>query len=113
MKSPMNNAITQRFEVWIPLIRFEDNNSWSDDNLNPLKPKLVWILFMNSVRTAKKTLHLTITKISWVNPLKPKLVFIIFTNRDRTAKKTLHLTIRSRIRRYHVRFNKRTSRSKP
>jgi predicted nuclease of predicted toxin-antitoxin system len=27
MKSPMNNAITQRFEVWIPLIRFEDNNS--------------------------------------------------------------------------------------
>jgi hypothetical protein len=30
-----------------------------------LKPKLVWIIFKNSVRTAKKTQHFTVTKISW------------------------------------------------
>jgi hypothetical protein len=34
------------------------------NNLNPLKPKLVQITFKNSVRTAKKTQHFTITKIN-------------------------------------------------
>jgi hypothetical protein len=29
-----------------------------------LKPKLVYILFKHSIHTAKKTLHLTITKIT-------------------------------------------------
>jgi hypothetical protein len=33
---------------------------------NPLKPKLVQIIFKNSVRTAKKTPHFTITKINWL-----------------------------------------------
>jgi hypothetical protein len=32
----------------------------------PLKPKLVLILFKNSVRTSKKTQPITITKISWL-----------------------------------------------
>jgi hypothetical protein len=31
---------------------------------NPLKPKLVYITFKNSVRTAKKTQHVTVTKIN-------------------------------------------------
>jgi hypothetical protein len=30
---------------------------------NPLKLKLVYVLFNNSVRTAKKTQHFTVTKI--------------------------------------------------
>jgi hypothetical protein len=34
--------------------------------INPLKPKLVQIIFKNSVRTAKKTPHFTITKINWL-----------------------------------------------
>jgi hypothetical protein len=47
--------------------------------INPLKPKLVYMLFKNSVRTSKRTPHFTITKINWLmlfkfNPLKPKLV---------------------------------------
>jgi hypothetical protein len=36
----------------------------SKHQINPLKPKLVWITAKNSVRTVKKTQHFTITKIS-------------------------------------------------
>jgi hypothetical protein len=32
--------------------------------LNPLKPKLVWIIFRISVRTTKKTPHFTVTEIN-------------------------------------------------
>jgi hypothetical protein len=45
--------------------------------INPLKKKLVHILFNNPVRTSKRTPHFTITKINWLtlfNPLKTKLV---------------------------------------
>jgi hypothetical protein len=42
----------------------------ADLALNPLKPKLVQILFKNSVRTAKKTQHFTITKINWLTLFK-------------------------------------------
>jgi hypothetical protein len=38
--------------------------------LNPLKPKLVKIIFKNSVRTANKTQHFTITKINWLTLYK-------------------------------------------
>jgi hypothetical protein len=38
--------------------------------LLPLKSKLAWIIFKNSVRTAKKTLHFTITKINWLTLFK-------------------------------------------
>jgi hypothetical protein len=53
---------------------------------NALKPKLVQIMFMNAVRTSKRTPHFTITKINWLtlfkeitavyseNDTKPKLV---------------------------------------
>jgi hypothetical protein len=37
---------------------------------NPLKPKLVLIIFKNSVRTAKKTLHFTIAQINWLTLFK-------------------------------------------
>jgi hypothetical protein len=37
---------------------------------NPLKSKLVKIVFKNSVRTAKKTQHFTITKINWLTLFK-------------------------------------------
>jgi hypothetical protein len=35
-----------------------------------LKPKLIKIVFKNSVRTAKKTPHFTITKINWLTLFK-------------------------------------------
>jgi hypothetical protein len=38
--------------------------------IKSLKPKLVLILFKHSVRTAKKTLHFTITKINWLTLFK-------------------------------------------
>jgi hypothetical protein len=37
-----------------------------DGMLNPLKPKIVKIIFKNSVCTSKKTQHFTITKINWL-----------------------------------------------
>jgi hypothetical protein len=37
---------------------------------NPLKPNLVYTSLKNSVRTSKKTPHLTITKINWLTPFK-------------------------------------------
>jgi hypothetical protein len=33
-------------------------------------PKLAQIIFKNSVRTAKETLHFTITKINWLTLFK-------------------------------------------
>jgi hypothetical protein len=38
--------------------------------INPLKPKLFWTIFENSVRTAKKTQHFTITKTNWLTLFK-------------------------------------------
>jgi hypothetical protein len=38
--------------------------------LNPLKTKLVYILFKNSVHTSKRTPHFTITKINWLMMFK-------------------------------------------
>jgi hypothetical protein len=37
---------------------------------NPLKPKLVYIIFKNSVRTSKGTPHFTVTKINWITMFK-------------------------------------------
>jgi hypothetical protein len=34
--------------------------------LDPLKTKLVYVLFKNSVRTSKRTPTFTITKINWL-----------------------------------------------
>jgi hypothetical protein len=42
----------------------EYQKTWMPMSFLPLKPQLVQIIFKNSVRTAKKTLHFTITKIN-------------------------------------------------
>jgi hypothetical protein len=41
---------------------------------DPLKPKLVQIIFNNSVRTAKKTPHFTIININWLMLFKEIIV---------------------------------------
>jgi hypothetical protein len=38
--------------------------------INPLKSKLVQMLFKNSVRTSKRTQHFTITKLNWLTLFK-------------------------------------------
>jgi hypothetical protein len=45
---------------------------WRKHNIvtNPLKPKLIQIIYQNSFRTAKKTPHFTITKINWLTLFK-------------------------------------------
>jgi hypothetical protein len=40
------------------------------EKINPSKPKLIQIIFKNSICTAKKTQHSTITKINWLILLK-------------------------------------------
>jgi hypothetical protein len=46
-------------------------NDYDDMNcINSLKPKLVQIIFTDSVRTAKKTQHFTIKKINWLTLFK-------------------------------------------
>jgi hypothetical protein len=35
-------------------------------SMNPLKPKLVQIIFKNSARTSRRTQHFTIRKINWL-----------------------------------------------
>jgi hypothetical protein len=42
--------------------------------VNPLKPKLILIIFNNSVRTAKKTQCITITKINLLMMFKEIIV---------------------------------------
>jgi hypothetical protein len=37
--------------------------------INILKPKLVYIIFKDSVRTSNKTQHFTITKINWLKQI--------------------------------------------
>jgi hypothetical protein len=46
---------------------------------NPLKPKLVYMLFKNSVRTSKRTRHFTITKINWLMLIK-KIIAVYSEN---------------------------------
>jgi hypothetical protein len=38
--------------------------------LNPLKPKVVLVIFKISVRTSKRTPDFTITKIDWLTPFE-------------------------------------------
>jgi hypothetical protein len=52
------------------LFFYSDRASNKRDYINPLKPKLVQIIFKNSVRTSKKTPHFTMTKINWLTLFK-------------------------------------------
>jgi hypothetical protein len=48
-------------------VRFCESRAIMSLNIiNPLKPKLVYMLFKNSVRTSKRTPHFTFTKINWL-----------------------------------------------
>jgi hypothetical protein len=57
---------------------------------NPLKPKLDYIIFKNSVCTAKKTQHFTITKINWLTLFKE---IIAVYNENHTK----HINIKLRV----------------
>jgi hypothetical protein len=50
--------------------------------LTLLKPKLVYVTFKNSVRTAKKTQHFNVTKINWLTLFKE----IIAVNSENRTK---------------------------
>jgi hypothetical protein len=51
--------------------------------INPLKPKIVSIIFKYSVRTAKKTQHFTITKINWLTLFK-EIIAVYSENHTKT-----------------------------
>jgi hypothetical protein len=50
--------------------------------INPLKPQIVYVMFKNSVRAAKKTPHLTVTKINWLTLFK-EIIAVYSENRTR------------------------------
>jgi hypothetical protein len=54
---------------------------------NPLKPKLVQIIYKNSERTAKKTQDFTITKINWLRLFK-EIIAVHSENRTKHRYKT-------------------------
>jgi hypothetical protein len=58
----------------------------------PLKPKLVQIIFKNSVRTAKKTQNFTITKINWLTLFK-EIIAVYSDNHTKPINKNVELLI--------------------
>jgi hypothetical protein len=82
----LSGSETFRFVLLIP------SRSWSSQrtfSFNPLIPRLVWIIFKNSVRTAKKTQHFTITKINWLTLFKE--IIAVYT--ENLTKYTMKLLI--------------------
>jgi hypothetical protein len=65
--------------------------------INPLKLKLVQIIFKNSVRTAKKTLHFTITKINWLTLFKEIIAFYSENHMKPTKKQNAVLLIENQV----------------
>jgi hypothetical protein len=61
--------------LFTPILKKLHSGTLAERYFNPLKPKLVQIVFKNSVRTAKKTQHFTITKISWLTLFKEIAVY--------------------------------------
>jgi hypothetical protein len=59
----------------------------SAELVKPLKPKLVQIIFNNSVRTAKKTQHFAITKINWLTLFK-EIIAVCTENHKNHVSKT-------------------------
>jgi hypothetical protein len=49
--------------------------------VKPLKPKLIWIIFKNSVATSKETQHFTITNINRL--MQSKTTVLVYTENDR------------------------------
>jgi hypothetical protein len=60
-------------------------------SVKPLKPKLVEIIFKNSVRTSKRTPHFTITKIKLLTLFK-EIIALYRQNHTRTTKAKSRLT---------------------
>jgi hypothetical protein len=54
------------------------------DSIDRLKLKLIETTFKESVRTAKKTLHLSITKISWLMLFK-EIIAVYFENHTKAT----------------------------
>jgi uncharacterized protein YktB (UPF0637 family) len=52
---------------------------------NRMKPKLVWTIFKNSVRTAKKTPHFTVTKIDRLTLFK-EIIAVYSENHTKPIK---------------------------
>jgi hypothetical protein len=50
----------------LQLVNYEHPTWTTIPCVNPLKPKLVWIIFKDSIRTSKKTQNFTIRIISWL-----------------------------------------------
>jgi hypothetical protein len=53
-----------------------------------LKPKLIKIKFKNSVRTAKKTQHFTITKINWLTLFEE--IIAVYCENHKKSINTFH-----------------------
>jgi hypothetical protein len=78
------SAVGERLHHYVCLIWLSIYGSWLDLSIQQhskkitsitvcltfWSPKLVWIIFKNSVRTAKKTPHFTITKTNWLTLFK-------------------------------------------
>jgi hypothetical protein len=50
-------------------------------DINPLRSKLVYIIFKNSGRISKRTPHFTITKIKWLMLFKQ--VIAVYSEKDK------------------------------
>jgi hypothetical protein len=60
--------------------------------IDPLRPKLVKIIFKNSVRTAKKTPHFTVTKINRLTLFK-EIIAVYSENYTKHINKNAELTV--------------------
>jgi hypothetical protein len=85
----MDSLITYGLPSWVKkMIR-----------LIPLKQKLVWIIFKNSVRTAKKTLHFKITKINWLTLFKE--IIAVYTE-NHTKPINIKWTVTDFLSRWYI-----------
>jgi hypothetical protein len=66
---------------------------------NPSKPKLVYVTFNNSVRTAKKTVHFTVTKINWLTLFK---VIIAVYSQNHTKHTNTNWRVDDSWRRWNI-----------
>jgi hypothetical protein len=62
--------------------------------INPLKRKLIHILFKKSVRTSKRTPHFTITKINWLTLFK-EIIAVYSDNHAKQIQNAALLTVKA------------------
>jgi hypothetical protein len=78
----------------VPSRRQGTAGSTAQSCINPLKPKLVCILFKNSVRTSKRTPHLTITNINWLMLFK-EIIAVYSENHAKPTQNAALLTVKA------------------